>query len=142
MLFQSSNNTFIQKKINNPNIQYPIVIIPALTYIVAYNDFGEGIAGQSKRLVLSFRLSCIVKGIGRLNISLFAAQGGDEVDLTGNLNSTAFFVPGVAVNNAHIHRAATDDELVVDNVFHDMGHFLLADSQSSFCPLHPSVCTR
>ena len=72
---EQSNNTLIQKKIDNPNIQYPVIIIPAFAYIMAHNDLGEGIAGQCKGLVFGFCFSCIVQSIGGLDISLFAAQG-------------------------------------------------------------------
>ena len=130
MLFQSSNNTLIQKKIDNPNIQYTVFIIPALAYIMANNDLGEGIAGQCKRLVFGFCLGCIMQSVGGLDISLFAAKGGDEVDFTGNLHSAALFILGVAVNNANIHRTATDDKFIVDDVFHDVGHFLLTEADA------------
>lgn len=92
------------------------------------DDLGEGVAGQGEGLVLGFCFLIIRQGVGGLDIDLLAADGGHEVDLPCHLDSAPFLIFIVAVHDANIYGTSTDDQIVVDDILHDMGHFLLAET--------------
>lgn len=64
----------IQEKINDSDIEYPIVIVPTFANVMANNDLREGISGQTERPVLHFGLLVIGQRIRRLNIYPFSAE--------------------------------------------------------------------
>ena len=118
----------IQKEIQHADIQHTVIIVPPLADIVPDDDFGEGVAGQSEGPVLDLRLLLIRQGVGGLDIDFLATDGRHKVDFPGYLNSTAFFVLIIAIYNTNIHRASTDNQIVIDDIFHNVGHFLLTEA--------------
>ena len=120
----------IQEEVNNSDIEYSVIIVPAFTEIMANNDFWEGIAGQAKGPILNFCLLVIGQRIGGLNIYPFSANSSNEINLSWYLHATPFLIGIGAVNNAHIHRTATHNQLVVNNVLHNVSHLLLTESDA------------
>ena len=101
------------------------------------DDLGERITGQTERLVFG---DCFLLGfqrIGGLDIGLFAAASGNKVNLTGNLRKMTELVLFAAVDDTDIYFTAANAQLVVDNVLHDVRHFLLAEADS--CIAKPQI---
>ena len=65
-----------------------------------------------------------------MNIGLPAASHKDEVDLVGNPNRVSCPVTLRAVNGPDFRLAATDAKVIIYDVFHDVGHFLLPEPDS------------
>ena len=63
-----------------------------------------------------------------MDIRLFAARTCNKVNLSRYLDGTVFAVVFGRVYDADVYTAFTNDQFVVDDIFHDMGEFLLAES--------------
>ena len=101
------------------------------------DDLGERITGQTERLVFG---DCFLLGfqrIGGLDIGLFAAASGNKVNLTGNMRKLTELVLFAAVDDTYIYFTAANAQLVVDNVLHDVRHFLPAEADS--CIAKPQI---
>ena len=79
---------------------------------------------------ISLRFFLRTACIGRLDIDLFAAQGRNKIALSCHLCEFSDGSPFSGVNNIHIYRATTKDQFVVNDVFHDIGHFLLPETDA------------
>ena len=106
--FSESNKCVVQQKVDDADIEDAVLIIPAFTNIMAHNDLREGIAGQCERLVFGDCLFLRSQSIGRLNIGLFAAGGCNEVNFPCNLSGLSFGISFIAVDDADVNGAFTD----------------------------------
>ena len=94
------------------------------------DDLGKGVAGEGERFVFGGDLILRFHGVGGLDVHLFPALGRDEVDLPWRLHGIAGLVPFERVYDPDIHGTPADDQLVIDDVLHDMRQFLLAEADA------------
>ena len=94
------------------------------------DDLGEGVTGEGKRFVFGGNLIFCLHGVGGLDVDFFSAPGRDEVDLPWCLHGIAGLVPFERVDDSDIHGTPADDQLVIDDVLHDMRQLLLAEADT------------
>ena len=92
---QLLKQAIVKEKVDNPNVQNSVIIIPSFPYIMAHDDFGEGIAGQGKWFHFSIGFRWVFHSVGRLNIYLFSASGRNKVNLAGCSYLFSLFIPAV-----------------------------------------------
>ena len=133
---QESQKSVVQQKVDDAYIEDAALIIPTLTDVMAYNDLREGITGQRKRLVLGDCLFLRSQGIGGLNICLLSFGGRNEVDFPCPLRNLTFGILFIAVDDSDVNGAFTDQEFIVNDVLHDVSHFLLTKSYTGVSQPH------
>ena len=69
-----SDNSIVQQKIDDADIEHSVLIIPALPDIVTDNHFGKRIPGKRQGFVFRSDLCLIFHGVSRLDIGFFAAS--------------------------------------------------------------------
>ena len=121
----------VQQEVQDTDIQHAVVIIPSFTDVMTDNDFRECVTSHRQGPVLCRNFSIGVQGIRRLNISPFAASRGYEIDLPCDLGALPLSVFLCTIDDADIHFAAADMELVIQDVLHDMRHLLLTETGAS-----------
>ena len=94
------------------------------------DDLGKGVAGEGERFVFGGDLILRFHGVGGLDVHLFPALGRDEVDLPWRLHGIAGLVPFERVYDPDIHGTPADDQLVIDDVLHDVRQLLLAEADA------------
>jgi len=124
------NDIRIKKEIQDTDIQDALFIIPALANIMPYNDFREEISRQTKRFVFSGCFLFSFQRVSRLDVGFSSSARCDKINLPGDLNGPTGFILLGSVNNANIDFTAANTQVIVDDVFHDMRHFLLAKTDS------------
>ena len=129
-MVHESDKRVIQQKVDDANIEDAVVIIPTLTNVMTHDDLRERITGQRKRLILGDRLFLRSQRVGRLNIGFLAAGGCNEVNFPRNWRDLSFGIFLVAIDDADVNGAFTDHQLIENDVFHDVRHFLLAEADT------------
>lgn len=82
---------------------------------------------QGVQLLIPLLISTHLEG--RLDVELFVSVGRDEIDLILEiLVSVVHFFP--MFDDTNIDRISTADQLVEDNVLHDMGNLLLPEIEA------------
>ena len=94
------------------------------------NDLWEGIYNERKRLILRLRLFLVRQRICRLDIGLLSPVSCNEVNLTGNSSGLSGLVLLIGLDNPNINRAFPNNQFIVNDVFHDVGHFLLTEANT------------
>ena len=94
------------------------------------NNLWKGIAGESQGLVLSSNLFIRLHGISRLNVNFLASFGSDAIDFPRNLHGIAGLALLKTVYDSDIDSAPADDQLIIDNILHDVCQFLLAETDA------------
>ena len=118
----NSDNRIVQQKVNDADVQNAGIIIPAFANVMPDHDFWKRVSGQTEWLIFRDRFFLRFQCVGGLNIGLFAATGGNEIDLAGNLCQLTGSVLFAAVDNADIDLTATDTQFIIEDVFHDVRH--------------------
>ena len=126
----ASDKRIIQQEVDDADIENAVFVIPTLANVMTHDDLREGIAGQRKRLVFGDRLFLRSKRIGRLNICLLAAGGRNEVNFPCDRRELSFGIFLIALDNADVNGAFTDQQLIENDIFHDVCHFLLAEADT------------
>ena len=106
---------------------------------MTHDDLRERITGQRKRLILGDRLFLRSQRVGRLNIGFLAAGGCNEVNFPRNWRDLSFGIFLVAIDDADVNGAFTDHQLIENDVFHDVRHFLLAEADTGIS--QPNILT-
>ena len=105
-------------------MQNAIVIIKSVWYIHSDNNSFEEVACQFQRIQFSSGLLLGIHLESRLNVQLPVCVVYNKVDLFLNISTVS-----PIHDNAHIHRITAPDQIVIDQVFHDMSRVILAEIQ-------------
>ena len=78
------------------------------------------------------KVRCSSKEIKSMHydINLSASLGSNKIDLTRNADLLALLVAFSCSDHANVNRESTDDQLVVNDIFHNMRHFGLTESDT------------
>ena len=129
MVYESDKRV-IQQKVDDADIEDAVVIIPALANVMAYDNLWEGITGKGERLVLGDCLFLCSQSVGGLNVGFLATGGCNEVDFPCNLSNLPLGILLIAVDDTDVNGAFTDQQFIVNDILHDMRHFLLAEADT------------
>ena len=94
------------------------------------DDLGKGVAGEGERFVFGGDLFFRLHGVGGLDVHLSSALGCDKVDLPWCLHGIAGCVPFERVDDSDVDGIPANDEVVIDDVFHDVRQLLLAEADT------------
>ena len=126
----ASDKRVIQQEVDDADIENAVVIIPTLANVMTHDDLREGIAGQREGLVFGDCLFLCSQCVGGLNIGLLAAGGCNEVNFPRNRRDLSFGIFLIAIDDANVNGAFTDHQLIENDIFHDVRHFLLAEADT------------
>ena len=94
-----SDYRIVKEEIHHADIEDAVVVIPPLSDVVAHDNLRERVAGQGEGPAFSGGLLLRPQGVGGLDVGLFAASGGDKIDLyrrrkvNGQMRTSAYFFP-------------------------------------------------
>ena len=139
VMVHESDKRVIQQKVDDADIKDAVVIIPTLANVMAYDNLWEGITCQRERLVLGDCLFLRSQSVGGLNVCLLATGGCNEVNFPCPLSNLSLGILLIAVDDTDVNGAFTDQEFIVNDILHDMRHFLLAEADTGVS--QPNILT-
>lgn len=119
----------IHQKINQSDGQDAVFVSPRLDVILHHNDFLEGIIDLQERSHLLLALLLIRQCQRRLDIVSLATLIHHEVNLQLLALPFAVLIYITLLHHAHIHFATTASQLIIQDVFHNVGLLLLTQSK-------------
>ena len=106
-------------------MENPVVVIVVVWNIQTDDNFLEKVLRQQQRADFSVRLVFRIHAESRLNINPFIGVVDDKI------NFLLHVLPiGTVGHHAYIHRVASTQKLIVDDVFHQMAGVILPVIQS------------
>ena len=128
--WRSGEGGGVEEEVEDGEVEDAVFVEPAGASVLPDEDLSEAVAGEGEGLEFGEALFFGGEGVGGLDVETFAGPVYDEVDFAGDAGARPGGRSFPGEDDSDIDAPAAGDEFVVDDVFHDVGFFLVAEKGS------------